>query len=475
MFEGGRPIEFTVSIRNTGDAAIENAVVSLFYNDERVAQRAITSLGSHNTDHVTISALPKNTGIVNVRAALEEDALPFDNTHFLSLELPATSRVAIFTNSTADADFLRLALEQTLSENTSLPYSIELHRIEELRMLPSLRSRLDAVFVEIGNQSVDASDMKALHEYIASGRGVAMMVLGGVSPTQFNLQVGSVLGLPALESVDGSLAKASTYFSLATFDLAHPFFNGMFDKHSNPNSRGIESPKIYQYYKFARGGLPLITLSSGAPFLSDIRVGKGDVLLMSVAPNFSTSDLPRKPIFLPLMRRSAAYLSSIASSERSDRVYHTGEPVDFTLPPNLGIQAGERLLVKGPHNIAQRIEVKGSASGALHLMLETTPFAGIYSIYKDADSRDALTGFAVNPKSDESDLQVATTAQLNKTIKQLGVKPSAIHTLDPSRKDLAEVIRQTRFGVELWQLFLAIALVCAIAEMLVAREGKAKA
>ena len=474
VFEGGRPIEFTASIRNTGDVAIENAIVSLFYNDERVAQRAITSLASQKTENITISALPKNTGIVNVRAELEEDALPFDNKRYLSLELPATSRVAIFTNSTADADFLRLALEQTLGENTSLPYSIELHRIEELRMLPSLRSRLDAVFVEIGNQSVDASDAKALREYIASGRGAALFPLSGITPTQFNSQICSVLGLPALESLDGSLQKASTYYSLATFDLAHPFFNGMFDKNSNPNSRGIESPKIYQYYKFAGGGLPLIKLSTGAPFLSDIRIGKGDVLLFSVAPNFSTSDLPRKPIFLPLMRRSAAYLSSISSHERSDEIFFTGQPVDHTLPPNLGIQAGERLLVKGPNNIAQRVEVKGSATGALHLMLETTPFAGIYSIYKDADSRDALTAFAVNSKSDESNVQVATTAQLQKTVEQFGVQSSAIHLLDPSRKDLTEVIRQSRFGVELWQIFLVIAVICAIAEMLIAREGKVK-
>ncbi|HYM35263.1 MAG TPA: BatA domain-containing protein, partial [Steroidobacteraceae bacterium] len=316
VFESGRPLEFDVFIRNSGDVQIDNAIVSLFYNDERVAQRSVAALASGHSEKCTINALPKSAGILNVKAELEDDALAFDNARYLTLELPATSRVAIFTNTNADADFIRLALEQSLSDASIKPYSIELHRTEELRMLPSLRERVNAVMVELGG-ALEPEDAKALHDYVASGRGAAIFPLAGLDPAQFNSSIGSALSLPQLQSLEGSLASGEKYSGFGAFDLAHPFFTGMFDQNSNPNTPGIESPKIFEYYKFAATSLPLIKLTSGAAYLSDITAGKGHILLYSVPPTFSFSDLPRKPIFLPLVRRTAAYLASMKNNEES--------------------------------------------------------------------------------------------------------------------------------------------------------------
>jgi hypothetical protein len=472
VFESGRPIEFSAFIRNTGESSVENAVVSLFYNDERVAQRSIASISPTKGESVTLSALPKNAGIMNVRAEVEEDGLPFDNKRYVSLDLPSTSKVAIFTNSPGDADYLKLSLEQTLSENGTMPYSIELHRLEELRMLPSLRSRLDAVFVEIGAGVIDPTDSRALHDYIASGKSAAIFPLAGITPQQFNASA-SVIGLPQLLSLEGSLSGGATYASIANFDLAHPFFRGMFDDKSNPNTRGIESPKIYQYYKFAASGEPLIKLSTGVSLLSDSKIGKGTALLFSIPPTFSFSDLPRKQIFLPLMRRSAAYLSSSGAGEEfAAAKFFAGQAADVQLPIGIGVQPGERLLIKGPNAMAERLEVKGAANGTLHIELEQTPYAGIYTIYKDAESQAAISAVAINPPTIESNLQSASASDIQTVLKSTGIASSSYHSIDPDRKDISELVRQSRFGTELWQLFLAIAVACAVAEMLVAREGK---
>ncbi|MEP7234555.1 MAG: BatA domain-containing protein, partial [Ignavibacteriota bacterium] len=71
IFESGRPIEFEAFVRNSGDGASENAVVSLFYNDERVAQRSITGLSKDKTEKLSLSAQPRGAGLVSVRAELE--------------------------------------------------------------------------------------------------------------------------------------------------------------------------------------------------------------------------------------------------------------------------------------------------------------------------------------------------------------------------------------------------------------------
>ncbi len=474
IFEPGRPLEFETFVRNTGDGASENAVVSLFYNDERVAQRSVTGLGQNKSEKVSISAQPRGTGLLSVRAELEDDALPFDNKRYVSLTLPTSRHIGLFFSQEKDAEYIKLALEQTLSENNELPYSVELHRIEELRMLPSLRSRLDAVIVGIGTESVDASDSKALKDYIASGKGAAIFTLVGVQSPQFNSSLSTTLGIPNIESKEGSASLTDKYASFAQFDFAHPFFAGMFEeKNGSLSARGIESPKIFEYYRFTRGGIPLITLSSGASFLTEASIGKGKALIYSAPPTFAFSDFPRKAIFLPLIRRTAAYLSSIgAKDENEEAAYYTDEPFDVMLPKLGGEESGLKLLLKSPNGSSERIE-SIATEGKLRIHLDNAHTAGIYTIFRDAEAREPIASFAVNVRSDEADLKRASSEEADSLIAPLFSKPKeSIARLDASSKDLTKKIKESRFGIELWQTFLVIALLCAIAEMLIAREAK---
>jgi hypothetical protein len=474
VFEPGRPLEFDAYVRNTGDGAAENAVVSLFYNNERVAQHSITGLGQSKTEKLSLSAQPRSAGFLPIRAELEEDALPFDNKRYLSLALPATRRIGIFMTHEADAQYVKLALEQTLSENNELPYSVEVHRLEELRMLPSLRTRLDAIMIGIDGEQLAETDTKALKEYISSGKGTAIFTLPGVVPDQFNSKVSTAIGIPNIESKEGSASITDKYVSFAQFDFAHPFFSGMFEeKPGGLSARGIESPKIFEYYKFSRSGVPLITLSSGATFLTESSIGKGKALTYSVPPNFSFSDFPRKSIFLPLIRRTAAYLSSVGAKDENEGTgYYTDEPFDVSLPQLANEQPGLKLLIKAPNGSSERVETIASG-GKMRIHFDNAHNAGIYTIYKDAEARESIGSFAVNIRSDEADLRPATSAGVDSLISPLFPKPKeSMLRLDASNKNLTQKIKESRFGIELWQTFLVIALICAIAEMLIAREGK---
>ncbi|HEX5316879.1 MAG TPA: BatA domain-containing protein, partial [Candidatus Kapabacteria bacterium] len=82
IFEPGRPIEFEAWVRNTTSEPAQNIVISLFYNDERVAQQTIGSIAGGESQHLTLEGPARGSGIIKVRAELEPDALPFDNTRF---------------------------------------------------------------------------------------------------------------------------------------------------------------------------------------------------------------------------------------------------------------------------------------------------------------------------------------------------------------------------------------------------------
>lgn len=478
IYEPGRPVEFTLHIHNTGEVpSSETTVLSLFINDERVAQRTINTLPPQKSEKVTISALPRSSGFISVRAELEDDALAFDNKRFVSLWIPIKRHIGIFTAHEVDAQFITLALEQSLSDNKDAPYSVEFHRVEELRMLPSLQAQLDAIFIECGSDKLDLLDIVALKNYITSGRGASMFMLDGIDLQNFNATVSTTLSIPRIESKEGTASGLTAYASISQIDYAHPFFAGMFEEGTGAlSARGIESPKIFEYYRVARGGIPLIQLSSGTSFLSQYSLGKGELLLYSIPPSLIYSDFPRKAIFLPLIRRTAAYLSSLASrDENADAQHLTDQAFDLTLPLLSNEQSGRKLILKTPDGSAERIESFTSA-GRTRVHIDNATKAGVYHIYKDMETSEPIATFAVNIRTDESDLKQASRDEADSAIAKLSAQPfQSLTHLDISKTNLAETVKQSRFGVELWQSFLLASIVLAIAEMLVAREAKKQA
>jgi aerotolerance regulator-like protein/VWA domain-containing protein len=467
IFEPGRPLEFEFFIRNGGDQKIENAGLSLFYNDERVAQRTIVSVEPHSTERITLSGSPKGTGTLGVRAEVEEDALPFDNKRYFSTEIPNARRIGVFFAIPSDAEYVKLALAQTTVTGDILPFVLEEHRIEELRMLPSLRSRLDAVFVEAGSTLYE-EDVKGLSEYVNGGGGVAFFPSSSLDAESYNTNVAPRLGMPRIERREES---AASYFSFTQFDLAHPFFTGMFG--DGGSTRGVESPKVAAYYKFSAGGTPLISLSKGSPFLVEISKGKGKILLTSITPTFAMSDFPRKGVFLPIIRRTAAYLASLATrADRGGDQFFTDAPFEVTLPDLPGEAPGSSLVVRYPDGSTERSQSVLSADGRLRLQMNGARQAGIYTVFKDIEGRVPVTSFAVNVRTQEADLVRMPATEIEAYIApQFAAKEKALATLDISQ-DFARKVKESRYGVELWQTFLFIALACAVAEMLIAREGK---
>ncbi len=487
VFEPGRPVEFNAWIRNTSDVDATNPVVSLFYNDERVAQQTIPHVAAHATERMSISGAPRGAGIVSVRAELEPDQLPFDNRRFAIIDIPATRHIAIYTDDPASTTFLKLALEQSLSTSAGIPFSTEIHPTQDLRSIGTLSERLDGVMVMI-SRTLDAVDVGALHDYVSAGHGAAIFLAPGLDVTQFNASVAPRLGLPTIQSKNGNAQDASHYVSFAQLDPSHPFFSGMFDQKQSTSGgtvHGIESPKFYEFYTLnAPRSSALIELSNGAPLLLQISIGKGEILEYAVPPTLQFSDMPRKGIFLPLMRRTAAYISSIRA-HRDENVrsqYVTTQPFDLVLPELRGVQAGTTLVVKLPGEVGTdgkpttaltaRAPVTIDADGRARVHLESASNAGNYSLFLDAEARDPIGAFAVNTESSESNLTRATTAETREALGALMNEKKNLVMMEPAQTDIVQRVIRSRFGVELWQAFLAAALILALVEMLIAREAR---
>ncbi len=475
VFEPGRPVDYSVFVRNTGEQSVENGVISLFYNEERVAQRTLTAVAAGQTERVSIQGPSRGSGVIAVRAELNTDALPFDNKRFTVVSIPSTRRISIFTQSPQDVMYTRLALEQTLAESGTLPFTVDVRSVGELTNLGALADRIDAVVVGVGSAGLNGEQSTALRNFVASGRGATIFMQPGIDPATFNSGVATPLRLPQLRAKEGSSVDNSRYVSFAQVDLAHPFFSGLFAERGSETQtmRGIESPRIFEYYSLGQGGLPLVRLSSGSPFLVETELGKGRILLFAVPPTMAFSDFPTKSIFLPLIRRSAAYTSSIRSLSDENRApqFVTTEPLSIELPELAGEQAGSTVLIKAPDGSTSRSQLMVASDGRMRISLEQAPVAGNYFVYRDAEARDLVTTFAVNIESSESDLRQSSDREHAEHLERRAASNNNVRPLRTDR-DISKTITESRFGAELWQAFLGAAIALAILEMLVARVAK---
>jgi hypothetical protein len=282
------------------------------------------------------------------------------------------------------------------------------------------------------------------------------------------------LGLPALTlpATHTGVETGTGFLRFTTIDRTHPVFAGMFEQTSmNATEPPVESPRITAAATLT-GGTPMVTMTDGRPFLAEYRAGSGRVFLCAVDAGTAWSDLPVRGIFAPLLHRSMVYL---AAAQSTDAGAHIGERLTLSLPRAYG-ESRHEFAVLAPDGTEDRV-VPQVRAGALLFTTPPAEMPGLYTLqYAGADrpagNRRPLQAVAVNPQSEESDLAAVTDDGLTVFFTSLGIPPGHVTYLnDPEA--LERTVGESRYGVELWHIFLGLALLSAALEMVIARTTRA--
>jgi hypothetical protein len=225
------------------------------------------------------------------------------------------------------------------------------------------------------------------------------------------------------------------------------------------------SPPEIRFY-----ALPTVTLNPNAqtimrfsgnrPALAIMNHGRGKVLTLTgpISPEYS--DLVGHAFFVPFVSRIAEYLASDLSSY--DLHLYSGE--QLTRAVTLAGAITYPLLMEAPDGSVYSVAPE-EQQGALIVRPHPTDIPGIYSLrYLDRE----IDRFAMNINPSENDLASLVVDQLAVS---LGV--DNLNEIEVGQP-LAPVVAGFRFGRELWQLFLWIAVGLFILEMLLSRGTPAE-
>jgi hypothetical protein len=450
IFQKDKAVEAEIFVNNHSNDKIEALTIALYFNGAKVSQKTL-DLQAKEKKSVLVSAVPQSSGLTSAYAELEADALDGDNRAYFGFMLPEQPKVAL-VGSGAQLKYLRTALAAKLGAQNL----VDLQEIQSSSIASADMSKFDIIVCGFGPYR--EADFQRLKQFALNGGAILIFADASTPRDIFNLGMNE-LGFGAISDRLFSDDQPGIFSKV---DKNHPLFRGVF-KSGTESKEIVESPRIQKAFT-VNGGLQIIEMPGGS-FLSETKIGEGKAIYCAVSPDNEWSNLPFTGLFPTLIYRATSYLSS----KQSSAIYcKSGQDLSIPIPKKFASYSSFKVVdPNGKETFAPALPLP---SGSV-LTLQGLKIPGCYKIYTMQNEPVAIG--AINTEASESMLESPDKNYIQDFVRSLTGDKSHIHFIDRNDR-LKDKIARARVGSELWQLFVILALLCLIAETLVARNSKAE-
>jgi len=444
----GETVKIRGTVANHGDEPAE-ALVTLLIDDER---RGTTTVRVEPlaTGSVVFSALVKETGTHRGEIRLDEDQLTGDDSFYFTIDRP--ERLEVLLVGPAEERglfFLRSALEPAGGEGLLRVRTTEPEGLRSIRLAP-----FHALFL-VGVPSLGAPELAALESYVRGGGGLVIVPGDGIDFGAYNTEILGALFGPA-RIAPSLVERRDRPVGVDRFEEAHPLFQ-IFRQGLDQALREI---RVVRHLDVAPGDLASLVarLSDGSPLLVEAKRGSGRAFLWTIGHDLSWSDLPTRPVYLPILHETVRYLYG------GGALFRTSIEVGETYRREIAaVEPGDEFTCATPmENVVLQPRDEGDH---FVLVVDGTTDPGFYRITGGGLDES----FAVNAAADESDLASLGPAEVPAVV---GALP---HKIVGHERRLERPILEARYGRELWWELLILALAIALVEMLLARTRRSAA
>ncbi len=444
IFRRGMPVDIRTTIRNNSSKDVKGLVTSLFFNVERKAQTAL-DIEHFRNKMIDMTGEPKQFGVVEGYVVLENDALDYDNKRYFGFFIPGAPRIALFGNSEAKL------IETVLNLNDS---QIEYQRFNTQQITSVNLDNFDLIIISNGVKN--SGIFERVKNYVESGGNI--LLFANKDGTDFNSYARGLntLGITTngIKNFSGTNPVRFDYT-----DKLHPVFKGVF-KGSTDNKKQVETPDIMKIIS-TKSGQKIISTPAGN-FLSEIRLGKGKIFFVSSALDPAWNNFPQTGLFPVLIYRSVFYLTA---KENTGITAQVGENKRIVLSPKYANY--KKFKIIDPNGLDFFADVIHLPSSVI-VELNNLKIPGVYVIQtNDGKVVDLIT---VNNIPSESIIAKRSENQVKNDILKFIDKRTTLHFMQAGK--ITQLKEKARTGTELWQLFVLLAILTALAEMLVAHTSK---
>ena len=466
IIEIDQPVRIEATLVNYGNETLEDYVTGVYLSEEHIAQRSV-NLAPNIPTAVSFTATPKQRGWLPGILQIENDLFEPDNLRYFTLYVPEQRRILVVQGEEQEITYIDLALSPQLADGR---FAFDLHTIPESSLAVTGLSDFDAVIL-VGPRTLSSGEVAALSRYVESGGGLLVFPGASAIAEDYNALLNNTNG-GQFSGFSGLLDSRQPVAVFDRVDLEHPLFRGMFEQQGLQAETQVESPDVYYAMNYSPGAgteQNLIQMSNGFPFMQEIRHGRGVMFLIAVAPNRRWSDFPIRGLFIPLLYRSVYYLSASISAGSEQLLVN--EQSELRL---IGFSGEEPFRLLSPDGVDFTPQQR-SLFGATLLQIDAVA-ATVPGIYEIRTGEELVRRIAFNLNSRESNLYTLPPEDAVSHLTDMaGKEVFLLDSLDHGVEGIVQTIIDERTGVEIWNVFLVLALIFLLGEMYVAKQWRPEA
>ncbi len=433
-------LKLNTRIANDGEIEKRNIPIELYLNDERVGQ-VVANFKPGRSKEFMFQAYPGKSGLVHGVMKLPDDDFDPDNRWTFELPIPEQIACTIVGQSAEELYLLELALSSI--DNQSGLFLID------SKVIPNPeRLYLDESDILILHNPGKLSDkaIEDIQSFLLRGGGIIWFV-GGRQLQQDNNRLETALRLPV--SLQLIRAADDSYFSVKVADDKNPLLTDL-------DLRNLETelPQVFSYLKvrMKRGQNSILKLNNNDPFLLEFPSNGSRIFYFTSLMDLKWNDLPMRGLMVPLLHR---ILILLATDETNTTPVYVDEPKIIRLDQETINSEWSVVMPSG--NSALLIPDFNTES----LIFRQTSEIGSYEILSDGYP---YTSFSAYLHPDEY-----PSRRADKTAIISSLPPGQARWIEPDR-ELAEALKEIRYGRSLWRVFLVAAIVLLLLESILGRS-----
>jgi len=459
----GVPVKAIVELFNA--ATVQQAVVvELHVDGTKIAASPAISVAPGGTATHEFSFAFDRGGLHRGEVRLAgSDGSSLDNRRFFAMEIDQGIPVAIVKPARHEIPYLEdtYYLELALAPGQQGQWALRVSTLTASELANEPLDKYKVIYC-VNLPAPSEETAQRLRSYVERRGNLVWFGGDNVRPEAYNLMNqqagGTLLPAPLLEVRAAGSQVGRDSWHIAQLDKQYPAFKTLLDPPSL-----YTTVLAYKHIRIDAGASPaarvLARLDDGEPLLVEREVGQGKVIFIGTGAHVNWTNLPLRPIFLPLVARLTFSLAGV-EHQRYDTL--AGTPLELALPEEAAPVSVE---VLPPGGETFRLRSQGAPDGKGQVFrYENTYDPGVYVLRVLDSSQPLQVPYSVNVDPDEALPEKIDRQQLQQ---QFGITP-LVWAEDP--EDLSSTFKALREGQSLWGLFLTAVLVALVFEALVSNR-----
>lgn len=430
VIKTNQDIKIIYRIRKSENDKSSKSLVTLTINEDIKARNEVVwGNQSSITDTLTIKLVSNDWQFLKL--SISDPSISFDNEYFFTFYLTPRPYISL-VGSSADQRFITNALKA--DEN------FDVHSFGDLNLSPVEVRNTNLVVI---NQLNQLSHIEKMQEWLRANKHLVLFLPTEINAGAYNSSLAS-LGLQSVAE------QSQTPVRIKQFNLQDPTLQNIFTQVDQLS----DLPNFSSFYNLTgysqRAKEVLISFDNGAPFLIKYsRLGEGNIYLFTANISSSKSNFVFSSVFAPLMYKLGATASSYQLNS-----FFIGSENSIVIPvSNESSEKVFKIVGENINVIPPQRKIGNTLQCQLHESITESGFYGL-----EGTDGKKIFQLALNHKRRESEMNFMNSTEIREA---LGYKNLEI---DSGNSSYLEKLKAFT-GVNLWKLWVILALFFLLAEM----------